>query len=178
MHAITLPYCNDLRSIAHGQPAPVPELYLDTMKAIVKRLQFKGDLSWSDPKIDILQANIKAMALDDDAEEVIDSTLPDFEFISSANEDIQKFVEFTDISIQESTFKHKMEQEETTNPPKKVKTVDEHVFEIEFVKERIRKGQLKKYTVLELKTILKNAKVTITDTKKDLLMDQVNELYS
>jgi hypothetical protein len=175
MNAIILPYCNDLRSIAHGQPEPVAEVYLDTMKAIVNRLQFKGDLSWSDPKIDILQANIKAMALDDDAEEVIDSTLPDFEFISSANEDIKKFVAITDIS---SSFKHEIDHDEANNPAKKVKSVDEHVFEVGFVRERISKGELKKYTVAQLKTILKNAKITVSDTKKDTLMNQVKNLYS
>lgn len=159
------------------------------MKAIIQKLRLSDDLSWSNPSIEMFEASIRALALSrDDTDEVIDNTIPDAKFIATAGDEISEFIEITKYKsvkrdIEEEQEDDKGYQKKTNDiegetSKKKAKDFDASILEDETIRERIENAQMSKYTVAQLKMILKNANVKAQHAKKAELIAQVIEHYS
>lgn len=184
-HVIFLPFADDIRSIDHGDPQPVSENVLEAMKKIIDSLMLKNEggrgIIKSNPVLDNLENNIKAMALEEDCFPLIDESLPDAAYISSVDKLLEEFVQIT---VASENLKHENESNEDIfvkkKGHKKIKCEDDEIYEIEVIKSRIFNGTMKKYTVAQLKTILSKTysdKIEYSNKRKDDLIQLVMGVY-
>jgi Ku70/Ku80 C-terminal arm len=175
-NAIILPYVQDIRSVDHGDPSPVPDHLIQSMSAMIDKLKMEHVPVYSNPVIDNLEINVRALALDvEEPEELVDTTVPDADFVKTADEMMTEFMEMTLTRAP----KHDAEDEpETSTTVKRAKVVDESIFEVETIRDRVANGSISKYTIDQLKTVLKNAKVKVTGKKKAELVQQVLDTYA
>ena len=147
---------------------------------IVKKLTV-DEWGWPNPSLALFKANLQAIALSrnlDAESQPIDKTLPDSEFINTADELFQHFNLAT--GQQEAEIISKRPATDETAAPRKVqKKAVGDVMTSEVISQRVKQNELKSYTVEQLKQLISGKMCDIPGgAKKPQLIELVYFLYA
>lgn len=176
-HVIFLPFADDFRKVPIEEDCPrATEDQINKAKEVVKKLKFTfSSESFENPVIQNHWRNIEALALErDEPEELQDYTLPAVETITRKAGKVLS--EFKDLVYPSDYVPGKKRKAATANAAAKKAKADEMLGEMD-VKAEAAAGRLGKLTVAVLKDILKKEKINTTATRKNDIIDAINNHF-
>ncbi|XP_077294862.1 inverted repeat-binding protein [Arctopsyche grandis] len=154
-HVIYLPYVDNFKEVPVNEHSEVSDEQLECMRKIVGKLKFDfTPEKFENPKLQTLNNAIEALALNEaEPQPIEDTTLPDTD---TQNERISGFVDnfhtlFGPFNVSGTK---RAAAANGSEDPKRVKTEVE-CPDMQLLATRIKNGDLSKYTVADLKQILK-----------------------
>lgn len=180
-HVIYLPYVDNFKEVITNESPEISCEQLECMRRIIKKLKlndFEVD-NFENPKLQTLYNAIEALALEESEPRAIeDSTIPNIEVQDNR---IERFIDsfetlFGPFYIKKTTKRTRDPNDEngsTSRVKKPVETPD-----LEILTARLNNKAISKYTVEELKQILRwrnPPKLALTGLKKNELVELVNK---
>ncbi|GFS25608.1 X-ray repair cross-complementing protein 5-like [Elysia marginata] len=176
-HVIFLPFADDFRKVTYDEECPrATEDQINKAKEVVKKLTFKfSSESFENPVLQNHWRNIEALALErDEPEELQDHTLPRVEDVMKRAGKVLD--EFKDLVYPADYVPGKKRKAASASAAaKKVKT-EEALVELDMRAEAAA-GKLGKLTVAVLKDILKKEKINTAATRKNDIIDAINNHF-
>ncbi|BFZ15971.1 hypothetical protein BsWGS_19011 [Bradybaena similaris] len=176
-HVIFLPFGDDFRKVEYEEAPRATEEQVNKAKEVVKKLNFKfSSENFENPVLQNHWRNIEALALErDEPEELIDYTMPPSEdLIKRAGKVLDEFRDLIYPSGYIPGQKRKPAPSAST-AAKKAK-MEEALVDLD-VKKEAEAGRLGKLTVPVLKDIIKKEKISTTATRKNDLIDAINQHF-
>jgi len=177
-HVIFLPTADDFRKVNYEETPRANTEQIDKAKEVIKRLKFRfSSENFENPVLQKHWRNIEALALErKEVEEITDCTLPVVEqLIKRAGREMREFKDMVFPPDYVPGGKKRPASSSASQAAKKVKTED--ALAGVDIKKEAESGKLNKFTVAVLKECIKKEKIKTTATKKNDLIDAINNHY-
>ncbi|GFO03782.1 ATP-dependent DNA helicase 2 subunit 1, partial [Plakobranchus ocellatus] len=177
-HVIFLPFADDFRKVNYDEECPrATEEQINKAKEVVKKLTFKfSSENFENPVVQNHWRNIEALALErDEPEELQDHTLPPVEnVIKRAGKVLDEFKGL--VYPPDYVPGQKRKPPPSASAAAKKAKAEEALLDLD-VKAEAAAGRLGKLTVAVLKDIIKKEKISTTATRKNDLIDAINDHF-